>query len=174
MDRDKKKEVIGALKESFSGAKIAVVAEYSGLKVSELEKLRKGLREQDAWIQVAKNTLLRLAVKDTAYDALSDAFTGTTAVAMGFADPVGPAKVLTAFAKEFEAGFSIRAAGLEGKRISVAELLALSKLPGREQLLGSLLGTMNAVPTGFVRVLNAVPQSLMYALVAIKEQKENQ
>ena len=174
MERDKKNEVVSALGDSFSRAKIAVVAEYRGLKVSDLEKLRRNLREQDAQIQVAKNTLLRIAVKDTPYDNLSDSFSGSTAVAVGYTEPVGPAKVLTAFAKEHSASFSIRCAGLEGSRISADDLLALSKLPGREELLGKLLGTMAAVPTGFVRVLNAVPQKLVYALIAIKEQKENQ
>ena len=174
MDRDKKNEVVSALSDSFSRAKIAVVAEYRGLKVSELEKLRKSLREQDAQIQVAKNTLLRIAVKDTPYDNLSDAFSGTTAVAIGFTEPVGPAKVLAAFAKEYSAAFTIRGAGLEGNRISADDLLALSKLPSREVLLAKLLGTMAAVPTSFVRVLNALPQNFMYALTAIKEQKENQ
>ena len=174
MDRDKKNEVVSALSDSFSRAKIAVVAEYRGLKVSELEKLRKSLREQDAQIQVAKNTLLRIAVKDTPYDNLSDAFSGTTAVAIGFTEPVGPAKVLAAFAKEYSAAFTIRGAGPEGNRISADDLLALSKLPSREELLAKLLGTMAAVPTSFVRVLNALPQNFMYALTAIKEQKENQ
>ena len=174
MDRDKKQEVVGGLSEAFAKAKIAVVAEYRGLKVSDLEKLRKSLREQDARIQVAKNTLLRLAVKDSPYGNLDDSFTGTTAVALGFTEPVGPAKALTAFAKEFDGAFKIRVAGLEGKRVGADELLALSKLPGREQLLGMLLGTMNAVPSGFVRVLNAIPQKLVYALSAIKERKEKQ
>lgn len=174
MDRDKKNEVVDALSDSFARAKIAVVAEYRGLKVSELEKLRRSLREQDAQIRVAKNTLLRIAVKDTPYDNLSDTFSGSTAVAVGFTEPVGPAKALTAFAKEYGASFTIRGAGLEGSRISAEDLLALSKLPGREELLGKLLGAMTAVPTSFVRVLNAVPQKFMYALTAIKEQKENQ
>ncbi|NLZ16644.1 MAG: 50S ribosomal protein L10 [Desulfobulbaceae bacterium] len=174
MERDKKNEVVSALGDSFSRAKIAVVAEYRGLKVADLEKLRRSLREQDAQIQVAKNTLLRIAVKGTPYESLSDSFSGSTAVAVGYTEPVGPAKVLAAYAKEHSASFAIRCAGLEGSRISADDLLALSKLPGREELLGKLLGTMVAVPTGFVRVLNAVPQKLVYALTAIKEQKENQ
>lgn len=174
MDRNQKNEVVDGLKESFSKAKIAVIAENRGLKVSELEKLRKNLREQDAQVQIAKNTLLRLAIKDTPYENLSDALSGTTMLAVGFKEPVGPAKVLSAFAKEFEAGFAIRTAGLEGKRLSEVDLLALSRLPGREQLLGKLLGTMSAVPSNFVRVLNAVPQTFLYALTAIKEQKEKQ
>lgn len=172
MNRDQKTEIISALNETFTKAKFAVVADYRGLKVTELEKLRKNLRANDGQVQVAKNTLLRLAVKDTPYEGLSDSFNGTTAVAVGFTEPVGPAKVLTAFATEFEK-FSIRTAVLEGKLLSADAVLALSKLPGREELLSKLLGTMNAVPTSFVRVLSAVPQKLLYALTAIKDQKES-
>lgn len=172
MNRDQKSDLIQALNETFSKAKFAVVADYRGLKVTELEKLRKTLRENDAQIQVAKNTLLRLAVKGTAYESLGDSFSGTTAVAVGFTEPVGPAKALTAFSSEFNA-FSIRLASLDGSLLSAEDVLALSKLPGREELLAKLLGTMAAVPTSFVRVLSAVPQSLLYALTAIKEQKDN-
>ena len=172
MNRDQKTDVISALNETFSKAKFAVVADYRGLKVTELEKLRKNLRENDSQIQVAKNTLLRLAVKGTPCEALSDSFTGTTAVAVGFREPVGPAKALTAFAGEFNA-FIIRSAILDGKIISAEDIVSLSKLPSREELLAKLLGTINAVPTGFVRVLSAVPQKLLYALTAIKEQKDN-
>lgn len=172
MNRDQKTNVISELNETFSKAKFAVVTDYRGLKMTELEKLRKNLRESDAQIQVAKNTLLRLAVKGTAYEGLSDSFTGTTAVAVGFKEPVGPAKALAAFAAEFHA-FSIRSAALEGSLLTADDVVALSKLPSREELLAKLLGTMAAVPTGFVRVLSAVPQKLLYALSAIKEQKEN-
>lgn len=172
MNRDQKTDIISELNETFSKAKFAVVADYRGLKVTQLEKLRKNLRESDAQIQVAKNTLLRLAVKGTPYEGLSDAFSGTTAVAVGFTEPVGPSKALTAFASEFNA-FSIRTAVLDGTILSADDVVALSKLPSREELLGKLLGTMSAVPTGFVRVLSAVPQKLLYALSAIKDQKDN-
>lgn len=172
MNRDQKIDVISALNEAFTKAKFAVVADYRGLKVTELEKLRKNLRENDAQIQVAKNTLLRLAVKGTPCEGLSDSFNGTTAVAVGFKEPVGPAKALATFASEFNA-FIIRSAVLDGKVLSVEDVVSLSKLPSREELLAKLLGTMNAVPTSFVRVLSAVPQKLLYALTAIKEQKEN-
>ncbi len=172
MNRDQKTEVISALNEAFSKAKFAVVADYRGLKVSELEKLRRDLRQSDAQIQVAKNTFLRLAVKDTQFEGLTDSFTGTTAVAVGFTEPVGPAKVVSAFAKEF-AAFDVRCAALEGNLLKPEDVVALSKLPSREELLAKLLGTMSAVPSGFVRVLAAVPQKLLYALSAVKDQKEN-
>jgi len=172
LNRDQKTDLVSALNDTFSKAKFAVVADYRGLKVTELEKLRKNLRQSDAQIQVAKNTLLRLAVKGTAYEGLADSFSGTTAVAVGFTEPVGPAKALAAFAKEFEK-FSIRTASLEGSLLKPEDIEALSKLPSREELLAKLLGTMNAVPSGFVRVLAAVPQKLLYALSAVKDQKEN-
>jgi large subunit ribosomal protein L10 len=172
LNRDQKTDVISALNDTFSKAKFAVVADYRGLKVTELEKLRKNLRQNDAQIQVAKNTLLRLAVKGTPYESLTDSFSGTTAVAVGFTEPVGPAKALAAFAKEYNA-FSIRSASLEGSILKPEDVEALSKLPSREELLAKLLGTMAAVPTGFVRVLAAVPQKLLYALSAVKDQKDN-
>lgn len=172
MNRDEKVSKVGALNETFSKAKFAVVADYKGLKVTELEKLRRELKKGDVLFQVAKNTLLRLAVKDTDYEVLSEYFSGTTAISVSFEEPVASAKALTAFAKEYEA-FSIRSAALEGRVLSADDVVALSKLPGKEELQAKLLGTMAAVPTGFVRVLNGIPAKLVYVLQAIKEQKEN-
>ncbi|MDH3328291.1 MAG: 50S ribosomal protein L10 [Desulfobulbaceae bacterium] len=172
MNRDEKVSKVGALNETFSKAKFAVVTDYRGLKVTEIEKLRQELKKNDALFQVAKNSLLKLAVKDTEYEILSEYFTGTTAIAVSFEEPVASAKALSAFAKEYEA-FSIRSAALDGSVLSADDIIALSKLPGKEELLAKLLGTMAAVPTGLVRVLSGVPRTFVYALQAIKEQKEN-
>lgn len=172
MNRDEKSEKIRKLKETFTQAKFAVVADYRGLKVTEFEKLRGALRQNDTQIQVAKNTLLRLAVQGTEYEGLGESFTGTTAIAFSFDEPVGPAKVISDFAKEYEA-LEVRSAMMDGKMFSADEVSALAKLPSKEQLLGQLCGVLVAVPTGFVRALNGVPSNLVYALQAIKEQKEN-
>jgi large subunit ribosomal protein L10 len=172
LNRDTKVTKVGKLNETFSNAKFAVVADYRGLKVTEIEKLRGALREQNAQIQIAKNTLLKLAVKGTDYENLSDQFSGTTAIAFCFDEPVGTAKALAEFGKEFEM-LEIRAAALDGKVLTTEEVLALSKLPSKEQLLGQLCGLLSAVPTKLVRTLNAVPSNLVYALQAIKDQKEN-
>ena len=172
LNRETKAAKVDELNETFSKAKFAVVADYRGLKVTELEKLRASLREQNAQIQIAKNTLLRLAVKGTEYEGLTDDFTGTTAIAISFEEPVGTAKALAEFGKEFEA-LQIRSAGLEGKVLSADDVVALSKLPSKDQLLGQLCGVLAAVPTKLVRTLNAAPSNLVYALQAIKDQKEN-
>ncbi|NOX79536.1 MAG: 50S ribosomal protein L10 [Deltaproteobacteria bacterium] len=172
MNRDEKASMVSDLNESFSRAKFAVVTDYRGLKVTELEKLRRNLRQCDARFRIAKNTLLRRAVKGTDCEALTESLTGTTAVAIGFDDPVASAKALFEFAKEYKE-LNIRSAVLDGSVLSADDVAALSMLPGKDVLRAKLLGTMAAVPTGLVRVLSAVPQNFVYALQAIKEQKEN-
>lgn len=171
MNRQEKAAIVAELNESFSRAKFSVVADYCGLKVSDLEKIRRELRQASSEIRIAKNTLLKRAVADTSCESLTDDFTGTTAIVTSYDDPVAPAKVLAKCAEDFKK-FQLRSAVLEGERITVDDLLALSKLPSREILLGQLLSVMNGVPTAFVRVLSAVPQSLLYGLQAIKDQKE--
>ncbi len=171
MNRDEKAAIVAELNESFNQAKFSVVADYCGLTVSDLEKIRRDLRETSSEIRIAKNTLLRLAVTDTSCESLTDDFTGTTAIVVSYDDPVGPAKVLAKCAEDFEK-FQLRSAVLEGEKITVDDLVALSKLPSKEVLLGQLLSVMNGVPTAFVRVLSAVPQKLLYGLQAVKDQKE--
>ncbi len=171
MNREEKATIVSELNESFSKAKFSVVADYCGLTVEQLQKIRVELRSCNSEIRVAKNTLLRRAVTKTDSEVLSDDFTGTTAVVMAYDDPVGPAKALAQFAKDNEK-FIIRSAALEGEKISPDELIALSKLPSKEILLGQLLSVLNGIPTGLVQVLSAVPRTFVYGLQAIKEKKE--
>ena len=171
MNRDDKSAVVSELNDSFSRAKFTVVTDYCGLTVSELQELRIQLRSCGSEIRIAKNTLLKRAVSDTTSDVLLEDFSGTTAVVMGYDDPVGPAKALAQFAEAHEK-LQIRAAVLEGERISSDELIALSKLPSKDVLLGQFLSVLNSVPTGLVQVLSGVPRTFLYGLQAIKEQKE--
>lgn len=171
MNRDDKVTIISDLNSSFNRAKLAIVADYCGLKVSDFRKIRVELKKCESEIRVAKNTLLKRAVTDTSNNALSSDFTGTTAVIMAYADPVAPAKAVTKFADENEK-FKIRSAVLDGEKIGMDKLVALSKLPTKEVLLGQLLSTWKNVPTGLVQVLNGVPRTFVYALQAIKDQKE--
>lgn len=92
-------------------------------------------------------------------------------MALGFDDPVAVAKALNDFVKQSKL-FTLRCASLEGKEMTPSQVEALAKLPGREQLLGHLLGTMNAVPTNFVSLFANMLRGLLYALKGIEEQKE--
>ncbi|MFV0436985.1 MAG: 50S ribosomal protein L10 [Desulfopila sp.] len=171
MNRDEKATIISELNDSFSRAKFAVVADYCGLKVSELQQVRIELRKCDSEIRVAKNTLLKRAAADTDNAVLSEHFTGTTAVIMAYGDPVGPAKVVAKFAEDHEK-FAIRCAALEGGILEHAGIVALSKLPTKEVLLAQFLSVLNSVPTGLVQVLSGVPRTFGYVLNAVREKKE--
>ena len=171
MNREEKVAEVEELSGKFAEAKIAIVSDYKGLTVPVLQELRHNLRRNDAEFRVAKNTLLIRAVEDTEYKELQDQFVGTTAVTVSSGDPVSPAKILAEFSKDHPE-LKIRAALLDGKLLSVDDISALSKLPSKEILLGQMLSVMNAVPTGLVQVLSGVPRTFLYALQAIKEQKE--
>jgi len=171
LKREEKAEIVQELSARFATAKLAVLADYRGMTVGSLQQLRQELRKGAATIKVAKNTLLNRAVEGTPFESLRDQLKGNTALALTDADPVAPAKILVKFAKD-NPKLVIKSAVLEGKLLSADDLTALSKLPGINELRAQLLGLMLAVPTGFVRVLNGVPQKAVYLLQAIKEQKE--
>ena len=170
MNREEKASVVEVLQGKLSKANLAVVADYQGLNVSAFEELRRELKKSDSEVRVAKNTLLRKAVQGTDLESLTPHFTGATAITVSYADPVASAKVVTSFVKDHPE-FEIRSAVLDGKELSADALLALSKLPSKEVLLSQLLSVMQAVPTGFVRVLNGVPQKMVYLLQAISDNK---
>ena len=173
MNREDKASVVAELSDKFAKATFAVATDYRGLKVPVFQEVRKELKKNNAEIRVAKNTLLRIAVEGTPYEALKECFTGTTAVTVSYDDPVAPAKILVDFVKDHPE-LAIKAAVLNGKRLGEDDLKALAKLPSKEILLSQLMSVMLAVPTGFVRVLNAVPGKMVYLLQAIKDQKEQQ
>lgn len=171
MNREEKVTEVEELSGKFAKAKIAIVTDYRGLTVPVLQELRHNLRRNDAEFRVGKNTLLTKAVEDTEFKGLQDQFVGTTAVTVSYGDPVSSAKILAEFSK-IHPELKIRSASLDGKLLSADDIVALSKLPSKEVLLAQMLSVMNAVPTGLVRVLSGVPRTFLYALQAIKEQKE--
>ena len=171
MNREEKAAEVVELSGKFEKANIAIVTDYKGLTVTVLQELRHNLRRNDAEFRVAKNTLLIRAVEETDYAGLQEHFVGTTALTVSYGDPVAPAKILTEFSKDHPE-LKIRTAVLDGKLLSADEITALAKLPSKEVLLSQMLSVMNAVPTGLVQVLSGVPRTFLYALQAIKEQKE--
>lgn len=171
MRLDKKKEIAEELHEKFLKSKIVILTDYKGLDVASVSDLRKKLNDVNVEFKVVKNTLLVRASENTDIQAIKDDFKGPSAVALSYDDPVAPAKVITEFAGANDK-FEIKVGVMGGKRLDVNAIKALSSLPSREVLLAQVLSAMNGVPTAFVRVLNAVPQKLLYALQAIKDQKD--
>lgn len=170
MEKSGKAAIIEGFREKSKKSSFACVTNFKGMTVEELTKLRVNIHNVGGEYHVIKNTLGRIAVTDTNHDVLKDKFHENTGVALGFDDPVAVAKSLVDFAKGSQL-FQIKCASLDGKAMDQAQIEALSKLPGREQLLAQLLGTMNAVPTNFVSLLANVLRGLLYALKAIEEKK---
>ena len=172
MNRSGKAVIIEAVKARADKASFAVITDFKGMTVEELTNLRVSLRNAGGEYLVVKNTLARIALTDGTHDAIKDKFHDNCGVAFGFDDPVAVAKALSDFAKQSKL-FELRCASLDGKAMDAAQIDALAKLPGREQLLGQLLGTMNAVPTNFVSLFANMVRGLLYALKGIEDQKSN-
>lgn len=161
-----KKEVVAELVEKIKKAQSVVFVDYQGIKVNEETALRKQMRESGAEYLVAKNRLFKIALKESGVeDSFDEVLEGTTAFAFGYADPVAPAKAVfdlaKAKAKAKQDVFKIKGGYLTGKKVSIAEVEELAKLPSRDQLLSMLLNSM----LGPVR-------KLAYATVAIADKKE--
>jgi large subunit ribosomal protein L10 len=171
LNRDEKAAVVNELSGKFADAKLAVVTDYRGLTVPVISELRRALRQNNAEIRVAKNTLLRRAIQGTDFEAMDSHLEGTTAVTFAIEDPVAPAKVLVDFVKSHPE-LGIKTAILDGKVLTADDLTALSKLPGKDELRAKLLSVMLAVPTNMVQVLAAVPRGAVNVLSAIKDRKE--
>ncbi len=171
MNLDEKKKIVENLNEKFSKSKVVIVTDYKGLDVESINDLRRKLHSEEIEYKVVKNSLLIRAAEKTDVELINEKFKGPSAVALSYNDPVSPAKVLSQFAKDNDK-LEIKAGVMDGKVLNLEDILTLSKLPSREELLAKTLSAMNGVPTGFVRVLNAVPQNFINVLSAIKDQKE--
>lgn len=171
MERSEKAVIIEDLRERSGRASLAALTDFKGMTVEELTGLRVRLREAGGEYHVVKNTLARIALTDGKHDAIKDKFHENCALALAFDDPVQIAKALSDFAKQSKL-FSLRCASLEGKEMTAEQVEALARLPGREQLLAQLLGTMNAVPTNFVSLFANLLRNLLYALKGIEEKKQ--
>jgi len=171
LNKENKQQVVTELHEKLQRAKAVFLADFRGMNVGKATELRNELRKAAVEYKVVKNTLLDLASRDTDKESLQPFFTGPTAVALSYDDPVAAAKVLSKFAKEQQATFKLKAGVLTGKAISVNDIQALADLPSREVLIAKLLGTMQAPATNFVGVLAAVPGSFVRVLAAINDKK---
>ena len=123
-----KSEKIDAIKAKVEKAQVALVTEYKGYTVEEITNLRRELQKQGGDYMVTKNTLTKVAVKGTEYEALTDLMKGPIAIAFGFEDQVSPAKVVSKFIKESKNG-EILGAVMEGNLLSADEAKALANLP---------------------------------------------
>ena len=169
--RVQKEEIVKTLAERMAEMKSAVFINYSGLDVKSFETLRKDLRAEEVECNVAKKTLMKLALDEAKLkDVDVKSLEGQVAVAMGFKDEVAPARILKTFQKDNEA-LEMLGGILEGEYIDQAKVLELANLPSREQLLASVVGSLRAPLSGLVNVLQGNMRGFINSLNAIQEQK---
>lgn len=170
----KKTQTIEDLQTALLNSKMTVISDYQGTNVSELTQLRREVQNVGGDVKVAKNTLIKLAIKDQSFAKELDEFlSGPTAVVYTDKDPVAVAKVLTEYIKKVKKT-SIKGGVLEGKKISENDLKDISALPSKEVLIAKLLGSMNAPAQNIVYALSGVSRNLVYVLDAVRKQKEGQ
>lgn len=167
--RVQKEEALSSLTEGLKTAKGVVFANFQGLKVKESEELRKKCREEGVRYVASKKTILDRALKDAGHEVDAKAFSGGVSVVLG-SDEVAPAQIIAEYAKTHEV-LKIFGGILEGSFIDAAKVTALSKLPSKQQLLGQLVGTLNAPVSGFVNVLAGNLRGFVTVLDAVKEKK---
>ena len=168
--RTEKEQEVDRLKDSFSRAKSAILADYRGLTVSEMNDVRSKLRGVSVELRVTKNTLAKIALSGTDAEVLSASLAGPTAVAFSYDDPVAGARALTELAKTYE-DLEIKAGVLGSKLLALPDIEALAKLPSKEILLAQLLSVMNGPMSGLVNVLAGNQRKLVQVLAALRDKK---
>jgi len=155
MEKNQKFAEVAALKETFSTATSAVVIEFKGLVVDKDTAFRKSVRESKAQYRVSKNTLLRLAVKDTSFESLGGSFKGASAIATTTTDVVAMAKAINGFLKDNPAA-TFKAGVMDGKLFDAKQLQVLAELPSRDVLIAKLLYLMQYPISGLAVVLEGI------------------
>lgn len=173
MNREEKVASVTELQERFQRASVTLVAAPKGLTVAKTRELRRALRQAGGELKIAKNTLARRALKDTAYGVLDELLKGPTGLVFGYDDPIAVAKVLVRFAEE-NAKLSITGGVLDGRLLPGHAVTELAKLPSREVLLGMLLGLLQAPAVQLLRTIQEPGARMARLLGKVRDSREQQ
>jgi large subunit ribosomal protein L10 len=170
LTKEDKSELLQEYEQGLAASPHAFLLGYQGIKVPQVTALREKVRQSGGEYLVVKNTIALRAIDGNALGQLKEHFVGPTAVAFG-SDPVAIAKALTEFAKDVPV-LQFKAGLVEGRAVPAAQIKDIASLPSREELIAKLLFLIQSPVTRFVRVLAALPQSLVVVLDQVRQQKE--
>jgi len=172
--KEKKQQTVAELRGIFDRAQVAIVTDYRGLNVKEITDLRRRLQKVGGDLTIAKNTLIKLVSQDLeSWKPMEEFLAGPTALAVGFDDPVAAAKALQDFAKEKrKVQIQIRGGALEGKALTAAQVKDLASMPSKEVLLSRMLGSLQSPAQKLASALSGGARNVVYALDALRRQKE--
>ena len=172
LNLEEKKAVVTEIAERVKTAQAIVLAEYRGIEVVDMTRLRAKARQAGVYLRVLKNSLARRAVVDTPFADLSNQMVGPLAYGVS-ADPVAVAKVLNDFAKTNDK-LVIKGGSMANHVMDAKGVKTLATMPSRDELLAKLMGTMQAPIAKFVQTLNEVPAKFVRGLAAVRDEKEKQ
>ena len=172
MPTDTKREAVAELTELLRSSSAMAVADYRGLKVAEMQTVRRTLRESGVRLTVAKNRLLKIAADEADRPELKPMLDGPTALATIDGDEAAMAKALADALRPYSRVVSVRGGMLGNQPIDAAQLTRLASLPSRDVLLGKLAGGMAAPLTGMAGLLAANLRNLVGVLSAVADKKQ--
>lgn len=169
MARPEKVAAVEETRERFERSAAAVLTDYRGLSVAELQELRRALRGSNAEYRVVKNTLTSLAARDAGLDIPDEFLTGPTALTFCRDDPVGPTKVLQEFARRHP-GLAVKGAVFDGQVLGAEETMKLAELSSREEMLARLAGMMETLVAQPARLARANLEKAARLFAAYRDQ----
>lgn len=168
--KEQKQKDLNALTERLNNSKSAMIVGFNKVTVAKDQEFRNQLRGAGASFQVVKNTIARLAIKDSPYTDVEGFFQGMSAIAWTDEDPVVLSKAVSKFVKDNKDIYSFKAGIVEGKVVSLEQVEAIASLPSKEELIAKLLFVLNAPAQQIVSVINAVPRNLAVVIKQIGDQ----
>ena len=170
--REQKVEQVDVLTEKLKKAKVAVLTDYRGLTVSQMQELRGKLRTGNVEYRVVKNTLARRAADAAGYKALESELKGPIAIAFGYEDLSLPPRLINEFVRTTRLKLEVVGGLVEGRVFNRDQVKQLADLPSREVLLAQLLGTLQSPVGQLVGIMQTPLQQLMGVLEAYKSKLE--
>ena len=170
MPTAEKSATVSDLSQKISKADAIYLADFNGIDVAAVTQLRRSLREAGVDYQVVKNRLAKLAARAAGFDSLGEYFEGPTAMAFVQDDPVTPAKILQKF---IDGGgkLAIKTGFVDGQILTPEAVKQLARLPSRDELIGKVIGSVQAPLYGLSAVLSGLLRGVVVALSAVKDQK---
>ena len=172
MERAQKQQVLGEIKEAWQNVTSIVIADYRGITVPVVTTMRDDFRKAGCHYRVIKNSLVKIAVKGSQMEPITQLMTGTTAVIWTTGEaPQPPATIALKWAKD-EPKFQIKGGYYEGQVLDAKGVEMLSKMPGKAEIRASMLMTFLAAPQGFVAQIAAPIQNFAYLIDARRRELE--
>ena len=163
-------EKVKELSSSFQKAKAIYFTEFHGLNVDQVTKLRSMFYKQNVVFKVAKNTLIKIVLKDSEISDLDNLLSGSTAVAISYDEPASPAKIIKEFRKDFDL-LNVKGILFEGEYYGGEQYKKFADLPSKEELIANFAIMLNSPMCKLLSTINAPMQELVGLLNSLKQTK---